>query len=49
VYHGTSEISGTVGTKKARKSPFLLLKMRILQSEKHKKALFYVKKQGFLA
>jgi hypothetical protein len=46
VYHGTSE---TPGRKITLKSPFLVLKRAILESKKHKKALFFIEKQGFLA
>jgi hypothetical protein len=49
LYHGTSETPGTFGTKIALKSPFLTLKRPILQSKKHKKALFFSEKQGFFA
>jgi len=48
VYHGTSGTTDTLGTKKARKSLFLVLKSSILESKKYQKALFLAQKQGFL-
>jgi len=47
VYHSTGGTPGTLGTKTAPKSPFLVLKRPILESKNHKKALFFRQKQGF--